>query len=295
MYTALTLSLTTFPFSFSSFRPPWRPPPVPLAQSAPDPLLPPRGAPTSISGRDENENGTAAESKVEAAARCHHQLSRNGRGSTASEPSASLDESLGRGSRKRKRKKFFDEGDAEEEEEQQEEAVATPVRKSQRQVPSRQQQRLQQQQQQEQEHQSAEQAADEMEVRRSVFQTSPSSGGPSGRNGGVQHENRQQQQQQRQPLNALFVCQKIPAVSRRRFCAWTPTEVAQLVRTMLPHLGEQVSRRLAEEEVDGEAFLMLTQADLVQSLDLKLGPAVKLFNAISLIRSRLDGGGGSPS
>ena len=49
-------------------------------------------------------------------------------------------------------------------------------------------------------------------------------------------------------------------------------------------LGDIPSRFL-EEEIDGEAFLMLTQTDLVKMLGLKLGPALKILNTLVMIRT----------
>ena len=49
-------------------------------------------------------------------------------------------------------------------------------------------------------------------------------------------------------------------------------------------LGDIPSRFL-EEEIDGEAFLMLTQTDLVKTLGLKLGPALKILNTLVMIRT----------
>ena len=49
-------------------------------------------------------------------------------------------------------------------------------------------------------------------------------------------------------------------------------------------LGD-IPNRFLDEEIDGEAFLMLTQADLVKTLGLKLGPALKIFNTLIMIRS----------
>lgn len=40
------------------------------------------------------------------------------------------------------------------------------------------------------------------------------------------------------------------------------------------------------QNIDGEAFLMLTQEDLVTLLGLRLGPAIKLYNSIVLLRRR---------
>ena len=36
------------------------------------------------------------------------------------------------------------------------------------------------------------------------------------------------------------------------------------------------------QEMDGESFLMLTQADIVRILGIKLGPAIKIYNSILL-------------
>ncbi|UYV62198.1 ICK [Cordylochernes scorpioides] len=40
------------------------------------------------------------------------------------------------------------------------------------------------------------------------------------------------------------------------------------------------------QKIDGESFLMLSQADLVNVLRIKLGPALKIFNAILYLRQR---------
>lgn len=41
------------------------------------------------------------------------------------------------------------------------------------------------------------------------------------------------------------------------------------------------------EEIDGEVFLMLTQEDLTNILNIPLGPALKLQNAIVVLRQRI--------
>lgn len=64
-----------------------------------------------------------------------------------------------------------------------------------------------------------------------------------------------------------------------------------------------LAARFVEEEIDGEALLMLTQDDLLKVLGLKLGPALKVVNAILLIKSNKsssstavkNGGGGGGS
>ncbi|RWS29342.1 hypothetical protein B4U80_02622, partial [Leptotrombidium deliense] len=40
--------------------------------------------------------------------------------------------------------------------------------------------------------------------------------------------------------------------------------------------------------VDGEAFLLLNQPDLVKILGIKLGPAVKIYNSILVIRDNMN-------
>lgn len=40
------------------------------------------------------------------------------------------------------------------------------------------------------------------------------------------------------------------------------------------------------QNIDGEAFLMLTQEDLVTLLELRLGHAIKMYNSIVLLRQR---------
>lgn len=39
------------------------------------------------------------------------------------------------------------------------------------------------------------------------------------------------------------------------------------------------------QQIDGESFLLLTQADIVQILRVKLGPAIKIYNSIQMIKN----------
>lgn len=41
------------------------------------------------------------------------------------------------------------------------------------------------------------------------------------------------------------------------------------------------------QQIDGEALLMMAQNDLVQHMEMKLGPAIKLYNSIVLLRQRI--------
>lgn len=41
--------------------------------------------------------------------------------------------------------------------------------------------------------------------------------------------------------------------------------------------------------IDGEAFLLLTQNDIVKIMNIKLGPALKIHNAILMFKSTDEG------
>ena len=59
---------------------------------------------------------------------------------------------------------------------------------------------------------------------------------------------------------------------------WDVTKVATFVTTLTGKL--ECGTAFEREEVDGEALLLLSQNDILNTLKLKLGPAVKVFNAI---------------
>ena len=88
--------------------------------------------------------------------------------------------------------------------------------------------------------------------------------------------------------NSTFLRHLVSPLTVREVSSWSPRHVANFV-TSIPGVvmlnGTTIVQRIIEEEIDGEAFLLLAQADLVKLLGLKLGPAVKVFNAIMLIKS----------
>ena len=63
---------------------------------------------------------------------------------------------------------------------------------------------------------------------------------------------------------------------------WDIPRVGEFIRTITgkPEYGEAFER----EEVDGEALLLLSQNDILNTLKLKLGPAVKIYNAVLLFK-----------
>ncbi|XP_039307528.1 lethal(3)malignant brain tumor-like protein 3 isoform X3 [Solenopsis invicta] len=65
---------------------------------------------------------------------------------------------------------------------------------------------------------------------------------------------------------------------------WSNEEVIKFIQSM-PNCAE-AGNVIRQNNIDGEAFLMLTQEDLVSVLRLRLGPAIKLYNSIVLLRQK---------
>ncbi|XP_046424366.1 lethal(3)malignant brain tumor-like protein 3 isoform X2 [Neodiprion virginianus] len=65
---------------------------------------------------------------------------------------------------------------------------------------------------------------------------------------------------------------------------WSNEEVIKFIHSV-PNCRE-IGSIFRKNSIDGEAFLMLTQEDLVSLLGLRLGPAIKLYNSIVLLRRR---------
>jgi hypothetical protein len=67
---------------------------------------------------------------------------------------------------------------------------------------------------------------------------------------------------------------------------WDAERVSGFVNS-IPGCSE-TGQTFLDELVDGEAFLLLTQQDIVKVLNIKLGPAVKIYNSILLLRDALE-------
>uniref|UniRef100_A0A1A8CYL8 L(3)mbt-like 1b n=1 Tax=Nothobranchius kadleci TaxID=1051664 RepID=A0A1A8CYL8_NOTKA len=81
-------------------------------------------------------------------------------------------------------------------------------------------------------------------------------------------------------------CQLLPEVlglTAKRVATWSAEEVAGFVRG-LPGCKEHAAT-FKTEQIDGEAFLLLTQADIVKILSIKLGPALKIYNSILMLKN----------
>ncbi|XP_071451678.1 lethal(3)malignant brain tumor-like protein 3 isoform X2 [Hetaerina americana] len=71
----------------------------------------------------------------------------------------------------------------------------------------------------------------------------------------------------------------------REASRWTRDEVVKFVEN-IPGCKER-AKVFRDEQIDGEAFLLLNQNDIVSLLGFKLGPAIKVYNSIVLLRQRL--------
>ncbi|XP_014468814.1 PREDICTED: lethal(3)malignant brain tumor-like protein 3 isoform X1 [Dinoponera quadriceps] len=65
---------------------------------------------------------------------------------------------------------------------------------------------------------------------------------------------------------------------------WSTEEVIKFIQSV-PNCKD-IATVFRKHNIDGEAFLMLTQEDMVTLLDLRLGHAIKLYNSIVLLRQR---------
>ncbi|XP_078423484.1 lethal(3)malignant brain tumor-like protein 4 [Cetorhinus maximus] len=93
------------------------------------------------------------------------------------------------------------------------------------------------------------------------------------------------------PMQRLYLCWKqhsklLPEVAghtAKKVAKWSIEEVANFVQS-LPGCKEQAII-FREEQIDGEAFLLLTQTDIVKIMSIKLGPALKIYNSILMFKN----------
>uniref|UniRef100_S4RBD1 L3MBTL histone methyl-lysine binding protein 1b n=1 Tax=Petromyzon marinus TaxID=7757 RepID=S4RBD1_PETMA len=81
-------------------------------------------------------------------------------------------------------------------------------------------------------------------------------------------------------------CQILPQVAGITAChvsKWGVDEVAKFI-SALPGCDEQ-AKFFQNEQIDGPAFLLLTQCDLVKIMAIKLGPALKIYNSILMFQN----------
>ncbi|KAL7889050.1 hypothetical protein AOLI_G00040240 [Acnodon oligacanthus] len=75
----------------------------------------------------------------------------------------------------------------------------------------------------------------------------------------------------------------VAGITASKVATWSVEQVTEFIQG-LPGCREQV-RTFREEQIDGEAFLLLTQTDLVKILSIKLGPALKIYNSILMFKT----------
>lgn len=76
----------------------------------------------------------------------------------------------------------------------------------------------------------------------------------------------------------------IRRIAKNPLC-WTIDEVADYV-SRLPNCSK-LGKLMRDHEIDGDSFLKLCQNDLVDVLEIRLGPAVKIYNQIVALRSEV--------
>ncbi|CAJ1081602.1 lethal(3)malignant brain tumor-like protein 4 isoform X3 [Xyrichtys novacula] len=63
---------------------------------------------------------------------------------------------------------------------------------------------------------------------------------------------------------------------------WSVQQVSDFIES-LPGCEDQ-AKQFREEQIDGRAFLLLTQRDIVRIMSIKLGPALKIYNSILMFK-----------
>ncbi|XP_054030028.1 lethal(3)malignant brain tumor-like protein 3 [Dryobates pubescens] len=75
----------------------------------------------------------------------------------------------------------------------------------------------------------------------------------------------------------------VAGIPASRVSKWSTDEVSEFIRS-LPGCEEH-GKVFKEEQIDGEAFLLMTQSDIVKIMSIKLGPALKIFNSILMFKA----------
>ncbi|XP_069743098.1 lethal(3)malignant brain tumor-like protein 3 isoform X3 [Narcine bancroftii] len=80
----------------------------------------------------------------------------------------------------------------------------------------------------------------------------------------------------------------VAGITARKVAKWTIDEVSDFILS-LPGCEEQ-AKAFKHEQIDGEAFLLLTQTDIVKIMSIKLGPALKIYNSILMFKTAEENG-----
>ncbi|XP_076874931.1 lethal(3)malignant brain tumor-like protein 1 isoform X2 [Brachyhypopomus gauderio] len=85
-------------------------------------------------------------------------------------------------------------------------------------------------------------------------------------------------------------CKLLPGVAgihASQVATWSVEEVFGFVQNLIG--CEEQARLFRDEMIDGEAFLLLSQTDIVKIMSIKLGPALKIYNSILMFKSTDEG------
>ncbi|XP_025895048.1 lethal(3)malignant brain tumor-like protein 3 [Nothoprocta perdicaria] len=75
----------------------------------------------------------------------------------------------------------------------------------------------------------------------------------------------------------------VAGIQASKVSKWSTDEVSEFIRS-LPGCEEH-GKVFKDEQIDGEAFLLMTQSDIVKIMSIKLGPALKIFNSILMFKA----------
>uniref|UniRef100_A0A8C2VJJ5 L3MBTL histone methyl-lysine binding protein 3 n=1 Tax=Chinchilla lanigera TaxID=34839 RepID=A0A8C2VJJ5_CHILA len=75
----------------------------------------------------------------------------------------------------------------------------------------------------------------------------------------------------------------VAGIPASRVSKWSTDEVSEFIQS-LPGCEEH-GKVFKDEQIDGEAFLLMTQTDIVKIMSIKLGPALKIFNSILMFKA----------
>ncbi|KAF7656614.1 hypothetical protein LDENG_00038920 [Lucifuga dentata] len=67
---------------------------------------------------------------------------------------------------------------------------------------------------------------------------------------------------------------------------WSVQQVSEFIESLTG--CEEQAKQFTDEQIDGRAFLLLTQRDIVRIMSIKLGPALKIYNSILMFKHAED-------
>lgn len=90
--------------------------------------------------------------------------------------------------------------------------------------------------------------------------------------------------------NSFLLCKLLPSDKLEELCVdnieqWSAEQVEKFINS-IPGC-EGLGELFVDQQICGKSLMLLTQRDLLDIFYIKLGPAVKIYNAILLVRNRL--------